>query len=1070
MGANATRRAAWWVSVVVVSSLVAGRAEAQSQCPPIVVSLDDVKKAMDERNRAQADLNRFKAKCAKATPADFQKRCAPRIAELEAQLAAATTKLQNLNAAYQAYLAALEACEGPLAPLTPTPPPFGLVTPAPPVQVPGGSSTTPGGTGGKPGTAPAQPGAKTATGTGGNSPAAPSNPVKPTNDPAPKPADGSKPAVPAAGTPAPQKPEAPKPPAPGTPAPKAPAAPGQPPSIPASFTPMIGLLDVDSPTWCTFGGSSLPLLAAPGGIQAATPADLRSISLTFDEVPSATSVAPPRRFSSDYRFAASTPELVDLLNKALETQSQSGIVDRMWTAGLDGPIVAERAMYWPGGTAPATSGTPTGSSTPGPSGTETPSGAPRRLNGPQLVVPSNAGGDQTSNEPPPPPVTFTLVVKAKQTVLDGGKPTNAPLGGAQLSLNLFPPPPLPGQGARDIDTGADRSPVKLTTDANGQAQDDITVGFNELFPPRVPRFATGPDGRPANTFSAPADQAIRRNVFDAGFDRPPIRPFRTEVEIDATPRGGTIVGLSSAPPSPGASSEMVEAYWQSLIRDTLFDGIEPFVNDRFMVGNTPVISLSYPSFMGDQIQAGLAQSQNILFSEVDRCVEIQTAPNDPLFKSRSTWKQPYDDQWAIKRVGFTGDAGSAWDATKDAKPVVVAVIDTGIDWNHEDIAWESLWNNADEKPGNGIDDDKNGFVDDTIGWDFWRKTNLPWDRNGHGTFVAGIIAATSGNGIGIAGINPHARIMVLKALNSFGHGRASQLSHALVYAVDNGAQVINVSVGGKGHTRTEQMAIEYAHKKGVVVVVSSGNEGTSDAFGPGGVPQVITVAATDVQDKRSVYSNWGPQLDVAAPGDDVLGPRARYTDLMQGLPGVPYKEGEAMVGETRRYYRASGTSFAAPIVTGVASLIVGRKPGITPDQVKRMIVHSARDLDVPGVDRYTGYGLLNAVAALGASPDFFVEAAIAGVAAAQKDGRTVVQVTGTADADDLKAAWIEIGPGETPTQWKKVSKTLDRPVRSGVLDEIAAETFRESKKWTLRLVTEHRKGQRREARFVLNLG
>ena len=201
----------------------------------------------------------------------------------------------------------------------------------------------------------------------------------------------------------------------------------------------------------------------------------------------------------------------------------------------------------------------------------------------------------------------------------------------------------------------------------------------------------------------------------------------------------------------------------------------------------------------------------------------EAGPDDPYFTSRGSWNQDFDDQWAIKRVGFTADDDSAWNQVGDnPSPVIVAVIDTGIDWNHRDVDWDRIWKNEGEVASNGIDDDGNGYVDDLIGWDFTHGTNRPWDTGGHGTFVAGIIGTASGNGLGIAGINPYARIMPLKVMNSFGQTRSSYLVEAIVYAVDNGAQVINISIGGEGLTHAEKLAVDYAYAKGVVALFQLG--------------------------------------------------------------------------------------------------------------------------------------------------------------------------------------------------------------------------------------------------------
>src|SRR5690606_9959570 len=262
--------------------------------------------------------------------------------------------------------------------------------------------------------------------------------------------------------------------------------------------------------------------------------------------------------------------------------------------------------------------------------------------------------------------------------------------------------------------------------------------------------------------------------------------------------------------------------------------------DPFVIGRTPSADgREWITVLasGDQVgalQSGIGQLQGLLGSaglysiEENLCrTKLQGAPNDPHFEGKGAWGQAHDDQWAIKRVGLTGEADSAW-ARLGANPrdVVVAVIDSGLDWNHADFDWGNIWNNPGEIPDNGVDDDGNGYVDDVIGWDFLGQNNKPWDHDGHGTLTAGIIAADSDNGVGIAGINPHARIMVLKALNAFGNSRASFIAHAIRYAADNGARVVNLSVGGPGLTGIERDAVAYARSKGVLIVAASGNDGT----------------------------------------------------------------------------------------------------------------------------------------------------------------------------------------------------------------------------------------------------
>ena len=448
------------------------------------------------------------------------------------------------------------------------------------------------------------------------------------------------------------------------------------------------------------------------------------------------------------------------------------------------------------------------------------------------------------------------------------------------------------------------------------------------------------------------------------------------------------------------------------------------------------------------------------------------APNDPFFSSKGSWDQPHDDQWALKRVGFTAGNDSAWGLVPDdAKPVIVAVIDTGLDWNHKDFAWENLWRNPSEVPDNGKDDDGNGYIDDIVGWNFFANNNSPWDHDGHGTFVSGLIAATKGNNTGIAGINPNAKIMALKAINNFGHTRASFISKALVYAADHGARVANLSVGGAEITDIEKAAIDYAVDKGVVIVVAAGNQGKDlTDFGPASSDKVITVAATGTDDKHTKFSNWGAPVDIAAPGEDILSLRARRTDTISGVPELEYELESAFVGDDRRYYRASGTSFSAPLVTGIASLLLSKNPTLTADQVKRMLLQSARDIDEPGRDQFSGHGLVDARAALKADPEFYISAEILGLEIASEGGKPALKVFGTVQSNNLDERWLEIGAGDKPTSWRKVTPATSDTVDRDLLGTIPAAEFQGDPVWMIKVRVQHKNGTQREHRYRLQLG
>ncbi|MCL4672681.1 MAG: S8 family serine peptidase [Sphingomonadaceae bacterium] len=451
--------------------------------------------------------------------------------------------------------------------------------------------------------------------------------------------------------------------------------------------------------------------------------------------------------------------------------------------------------------------------------------------------------------------------------------------------------------------------------------------------------------------------------------------------------------------------------------------------------------------------------------------QAQGVPEDPYMTSVGSWQQQHPDSWWADQVGLGNGPQSAWrQLPADAAPVTVAVIDSGLDWNHLDIAYDNLWKNPGEIPDNGIDDDGNGYIDDVIGWNFLDDSNKPWDHDGHGTFVTGQIAATWNNGAGVAGINLHARIMVLRALNTFGNTRASYVARAIVYAADNGARIINLSVGGPGLTEVEREALRYATEKGVLIVVAAGNDGKPvEGFGLASAEQVITVGAAGIDGLRAPFSNYGPAVDLIAPGVDILSLRARRTDTLRDIPGADYTPGGAYVGADRRYYRASGTSFAAPIVTGIASLLLSRDPGLNAQQVRQILLASARDVGAPGIDQFSGYGMVDAAAAFSTSPDSLIDATITGVSVISGETGAAVAVAGTASSGQFEEAWLEIGDGENPTDWSN-RVGLTQPVVAGELGRIPAAAFRGSQVWILRLVVRGRNGQQREARFRLALG
>jgi subtilisin family serine protease len=401
--------------------------------------------------------------------------------------------------------------------------------------------------------------------------------------------------------------------------------------------------------------------------------------------------------------------------------------------------------------------------------------------------------------------------------------------------------------------------------------------------------------------------------------------------------------------------------------------------------------------------------------------------------------------------------------------VIVAVLDTGIDYLHPDLDPRSLWRNP--SPG-ARGRAAGGYTGDVIGWNFVDRSNNPWDGDGHGTFVAGLIGAASDNGRGIAGINWGVRIMPLKVMNVFGRGRAFDVARAIIYAAEHGARVINLSVEGEQLTQTEQRAIDYAHAKGALIVVAAGNQGmeTTDRA-PASFERVLPVAAVDAQDRRAGFSNWGRHVKLAAPGVDLLSLRARRSDFLLMVGAQGYRPGDAFVGPERQLQRASGTSFAAPLVSGVASLIWARFPHLTNVQVERMLLESADDVDAPGWDQHTGAGRLNAVAALRADPDYFLTARVTRVAAVRGAGGAAVEVRGVAAGSRLDRYEIELGQGAEPSAWKTVATERGRSVASddGLIGQIPMRAITARGAWTVRLRVFDTAGRVKEARGALTV-
>lgn len=385
---------------------------------------------------------------------------------------------------------------------------------------------------------------------------------------------------------------------------------------------------------------------------------------------------------------------------------------------------------------------------------------------------------------------------------------------------------------------------------------------------------------------------------------------------------------------------------------------------------------------------------------------VQAAPDDPYASSTGAWSQDFADQWALTQQRIYADIAP----TATGQPVIVAVIDTGLDYTHEDLAAERIWHNPNET-ANGRDDDRNGYVDDLIGWNFVAGSNNPWDESGHGTHIAGVIGACTNNGVGIAAVNSNAILMPLKVANFVGQARSANVAAAIYYAVDHGARVINISLGSELITDLEVRAAEYAQERNVLIVVSAGNRGLStEQHGYAGLPGALVVGALAPNGERAGFSNFGEGLHLLAPGVDVLSLRAQDTDFVLLSDPLDYAAGSAVVGEDQQYYRASGTSFAAAVATGVASRVLSLRPDLSARAVKKLLTQTAADLGVPGHDQVSGFGGLDYLAAFAGDPTRHLDVRLSHAGLVLDEARLLVEVSGRAESSDFRTAELQMRP------------------------------------------------------------
>lgn len=396
------------------------------------------------------------------------------------------------------------------------------------------------------------------------------------------------------------------------------------------------------------------------------------------------------------------------------------------------------------------------------------------------------------------------------------------------------------------------------------------------------------------------------------------------------------------------------------------------------IKNLDAFVIKVPAHTEEKFISSISKNPNIKYAERDTVVNALYTPNDPLFNI----------QWGMQRIGME----SVWDVNPNlGAGIIVAVVDTGIYYDHPDFAGTIIRTDI------GYD-----FVDDDTNTRPTAVCLIPGvgkSAESHSTFVSGIIAATKDNSLGVSGVAP-VDILPIRVLGTCGSGSGSDVAAGIIYAADNGADVINLSLGSPVATQIELDAVNYAYTAGVVIVAAAGNDGNNLISYPAGYENVISVSATAQDDTLASYSQFGNTIELSAPGG---------TSGTCSTSGTPYIVSTGVVPKGNSvdltYTCGTGTSFAAPHVSGVAALIKASIPGITNDGIRQHLQDNAEDLGAPGRDDLFGYGLVNAMSVLDSfeePPPNIIPTADDQLVSTDEDTALPITLTGTdADLDAL---------------------------------------------------------------------
>ena len=401
-----------------------------------------------------------------------------------------------------------------------------------------------------------------------------------------------------------------------------------------------------------------------------------------------------------------------------------------------------------------------------------------------------------------------------------------------------------------------------------------------------------------------------------------------------------VVKLKYIPASDATGNVTLSSNLSSFLSSFNFREAKALFPDKLKENSSlsGIIEIVYDSDVDPfYLSSKVSRSFEVEWAEPRYVYELDYVPNDP----------SYATQYALSKIS----AALAWDINKGDTSVVIGIVDTGVDWDHPDLA-ANIWLNRNEISNNGVDDDLNGYVDDIRGWDFGGLSGTPdndpmEDQPDHGTHVAGIASAVTDNGIGVASIGFNCKIMPVKTTRNDQRGPNGPYIvygyEGIVYAADNGAKVINCSWGGSGFSMFGQETINYALSKGSLVVAAAGNSNSSGSHYPSSYKGVLSVASTTSTDTKSSFSNYGYSVDVSAPGSSIYNTWQNDT-----------------------YATLSGTSMASPLTAGLAGLVFAQFPSYNAEQVGEQIRVNCDNIDNlnPSFQYLLGGGRINAFKSL----------------------------------------------------------------------------------------------------------